>query len=185
MGNDRKPHQASSGLASLPKRWANAVQLVSTFGLAVFLVLYYVLVIRVEERKRYDDLRSSVDALVRINEKGETLLTADLERRLQDVFVEIISRELADLMFDELAKAPTSDRLTQIVRQAMIDRTSLLRGLSRKDGTSVSELLANRINNFDLPRKTADAALANGRGLERNRLASRIQEQLSRELGFI
>ena len=45
------------GIAGLPKGWAIAVQLVGTFALAVFLVLYYVLVMQPREAERYEQLR--------------------------------------------------------------------------------------------------------------------------------
>lgn len=182
MANAKQP---AAGLARLPKTWATAVQLISTFGLAVFLVLYYLFVIRVEERKRYEDLRASIDALVRINEQGETLLTADLERRLQGIYVEVVSRELGDLFVDELKKSPSPADLTQLVRQTMVNRTSLLQGLSRKDGMSLSELVSNKINNFDFAKKFAEYALANWANAERSRIVQESHAILMREFEFI
>jgi hypothetical protein len=181
----REPKQPTVGISGLPKNWATAVQLISTFGLAVFLVLYYLFVIRTEDQKRYENLRASIDALVRINEKGETLLSADLERRLQQIYVEVVSRELADLVVEELKKTPKPADLTQVVRQTMINRTSLVQGLSRKDGVSLSELLANKINNFDLGKKYADYAIATWSGADRNRIAQESHSILMRELDFI
>jgi hypothetical protein len=178
-------NQLKSGMSALPKKWAGAVQLISTFGLAVFLVLYYLFVVRTEEQSRYEKLRASVDALVQINEKGETLLTADLERRLQAIYVEVVSREVADMLFDELKKSPKPEELAQLLRQTLINRTILLQGLSRKDGRSLSELLSTRINNFDLPKKLADHALSNWAKAERNQIARESRDKLQNDLSFI
>jgi hypothetical protein len=178
-------NQPASGMSALPKKWAAAVQLISTFGLAVFLVLYYLFVVRAEEQSRYEKLRASVDALVRINEKGDMLLTADLERRLQEIYVEVASREMADLLFDELKKSPKPEELAQLLRQTLTNRTTLLQGLSRTDGMSLSELLSNKINNFNLPKKLADYALANWVTTERNQIAKESRDILLRELTFI
>ncbi len=62
--------------------WSLAVHLVGTFGLAVFLVLYYVLVMQPRAQASYDRLRGSVDALLQVVEKGQTLLRQEQGDRL-------------------------------------------------------------------------------------------------------
>lgn len=61
--NENHPKSEEVGIAGLPKSWAVAVQLVGTFGLAVFLVLYYVLVMQPKDAQRYEQLRQSVTSL--------------------------------------------------------------------------------------------------------------------------
>ena len=58
-------HPSGLGISGLPRPWSTVVQLVGTFGLAVFLVLYYVLVIHPQEEKRYEELKNSVQQLSR------------------------------------------------------------------------------------------------------------------------
>jgi hypothetical protein len=174
------------GIQSLPKKWAVPVQVISTFGLAVFLVLYYLFVIRVEDAKRYESLRDSVNALVAINERGETLLTADLERRLQIIFIEIAAREVGDLALDELPKSPSVEQLGRLFDQTLVNRASqLLQGLARKDGRGLSELTTNKLRNFDLSKRLAETAIERWKNAPRNQVVNECRDFLLREMSFI
>ena len=82
------------GISSLPRPWSTAVQLVGTFGLAVFLVLYYVLVMHPQERARYDELRKSVESLIDVVEKGQSLITKDQAKRLESLYVLAVANEV-------------------------------------------------------------------------------------------
>jgi hypothetical protein len=75
------------GTAGLPRGWAVAVQLVGTFGLAVFLVLYYVLVMQPKEAERYGQLRQSVTSLGDIVAGQQSLLTREQASQLEELFV--------------------------------------------------------------------------------------------------
>jgi hypothetical protein len=181
-----KNESPESGVHTLPKKWATAVQLISTFGLAVFLVLYYLFAIRVEDAKRYESLRDSVNALVAINERGETLLTADLERRLQVIFVEVSARELGDVTLDESNKSLSVEQLSRLFEQTLVNRASqLLQGLARKDGRSLSELTTNKLRNFDLMKRLAEAAVERWKSAPRNQVVTECRDFLLRELSFI
>ncbi len=81
--------------ARLPSRWELIVQLVGTFGLAVFLVLYYVLVMQPREQARYDELRLSVDAVLQMVEAGQTFVTREQSERLKELFIISAAPELA------------------------------------------------------------------------------------------
>ncbi|MEE9263678.1 MAG: hypothetical protein V3V11_04410, partial [Vicinamibacteria bacterium] len=65
--------QRQIGIRGLPETWSVVVQLTGTFGLAVFLVLYYVLFMQPRAQARYDQLTSSVDSLIDVVERGQTV----------------------------------------------------------------------------------------------------------------
>lgn len=173
------------GLASLSRPWAIAVQLIGTFGLAVFLVLYYVLVMRPEDNKRYEDLRTSVDSLVRIVEKNHTLVTEDLEQKLQSIYIEAASVELAEIILHEREHSPTEEKLADEFNKALIAKTNLFHRLSRRDGRSVSELLSNKIQHFDIANMLASQVMERGRHEDRQRIVADIRSFLERHLSFI
>jgi hypothetical protein len=173
------------GLASLPKPWATAVQLVGTFGLAVFLVLYYVLVMRPEDNMRYESLRTSVESLVRIVEKNHTLVTEDLEQKLQSIYIDAVSVDLAEIIMREREHSPTEEKLADLFKKALIAKTSLFHRLSRRDGRSVSELLSNKIQNFEIANMLASQVMDRWGNEDRKKIVADIRNTLDRNLSFI
>jgi len=139
-----------AGIAGLPKSWGAAVQLISTFGLAVFLVLYYVLVMRPEENARYDQLRTSVESLIKVVESGSTLVTRDQGLRLQELYVDAIAYDLAREIHRRIAASPDPQALAADLKRLMIARTDVLQGITRKDGGTISEMLARQIEVTDV-----------------------------------
>ena len=135
----------ASGIGGLPRPWSMAVQLIGTFGLAVFLVLYYVFVMQPQERKRYDELRESVESLIQIVEKGQTLLTKDQAKRLESLYVIAVANELSLVIHEELKKETSGENLENIIRNRMLQRTELLEGLAKEGGRSISEPIVHRI----------------------------------------
>ncbi|MCI0585339.1 MAG: hypothetical protein L0323_00700 [Planctomycetes bacterium] len=161
------------------------MQLVSTFGLAVFLVLYYVLVIRVEENRRYESLRDAVNSLMVIIEKGATLLPEEQTRRLESIYVEVACGDLAGPLHAALQGAPTREGLSRLTKETLVGRTSLLQGFSRRDGRGLAELLVARIQNSGLPDHLADQALDRWKTIDRDTIERECRQAVERELFFL
>jgi hypothetical protein len=138
-------HGGEQGIKSLPHFWSTAVQLVGTFGLAVFLVLYYVLVMHPQERSRYDELKQAVESLIRVVEKEQTLLTNEQARQLESLYVLAVAGELAPVIHEELAKGTAVDALADSIAAVLQQRTELLQRLVRMDGRPVSEPIVYRL----------------------------------------
>jgi hypothetical protein len=153
MNNNGEPTTRPPGVFGLPGTWSVAVQLIGTFGLAVFLVLYYVLVMQPRAQARYDQLSSSVDSLIEVVEQGQTVLTQEQGDRLEELYILAVAPELADRMERVLpgdaVSAADAGRLRQALQTSLEDvlmvRTRLLRGLSLRDGGTLSQMLADKI----------------------------------------
>ena len=143
--NELKEPKLPQTLASLPRPWSTAVQLVGTFGLAVFLVLYYVLVMQPRERARYDELRKSVESLISVVESGQTLITKDQAKRLESLYVVAMANEMGVYIHEALQKATGTDELEGKINQMMLNRTVLLEGLKQKGGKNISETIVHRL----------------------------------------
>jgi len=133
-----------------------AVQIVSTFGLAVFLVLYYVLVMQPREQARYDGLRGSVESVLRLVEEGRTLVSPEQSERLTELYVQAVGSELADRVEQALPRGPVRSltaaearglrpELAEELQDVLTTRTRLLRGMRHRDGHDLSDVLARRI----------------------------------------
>ena len=153
--------------ARLPSRWELIVQLVGTFGLAVFLVLYYVLVMQPREQARYEELRLSVDAVLQMVEAGQTFVTREQSERLKELFILSAAPELAKQIEQVLPggvsvrPVPVAEagRLTAKLRDNLEDvlivRTRLLQGLVRKGGGDLSESFVVRIRKSEVADRLA------------------------------
>ncbi len=147
--------------------WSLAVQLVGTFGLAVFLVLYYVLVMQPKAQADYDRLRSSVDALLQVVEKGQTMVSQEQGDRLEELYILAVAPELANRMERALpqsaiaaARADTlAEELQSSLEDVLVIRTRLLRGLSLPDGGDVSQALTSKIREREIPQQLAQRAV--------------------------
>ncbi|MBL7187124.1 MAG: hypothetical protein ISS70_12460 [Phycisphaerae bacterium] len=173
---DAKPRQV--GIAGLPKGWAVAVQLVGTFGLAVFLVLHYVLVMQPREAKRYEQLQS----LGEIVAGQHSLLTREQASRLEDLFVIAAGHEVAGLIVDELRGNSTADALAKKIEDKLIFQTRLLEGLRRKDGGTISEMLTHKIRNSDISPKVAQRAVAEWTNSQSEVIANECRDMLNFEI---
>ncbi len=163
MPNEDDPKSSEAGIAGLPKSWAVAVQLVGTFGLAVFLVLYYVLVMQPKEGERYDQLRQSVTSLGEIVAGQQSLLTREQASQLEDLFVMAMAHDVSDLIVAELRGSPTAEALAKKVEDKLIFQTRMLEGLRRKDGGTISEMLTHKIRNSGIGQEIARRAVAEWR----------------------
>lgn len=161
------PSPPGAGIQGLPKRWATVVQLVGTFGLAVFLVLYYVLVMQPREQARYEGLRDSVELLLAAVESGQSLVSRDQANDLEDLYIRAVAPELARRI-DQVAgpgAEPSPERLDELAGEladTLRIRTQLLQGLRREDGGALSEMLTNKIINTGVAEEIVRRAVENG-----------------------
>ncbi len=178
MNAKQDAKQPDVGINALPRSWAIAVQLVGTFGLAVFLVLYYVLVLQPKEAARYEELRSSVDRLSKIVEAKESLLPKTLANNLEDLFILAVSPKVADLVIQGLADETPVPELESKLEDAVIVQTDLLSGFTREDGGSISEMLTHKVRNSNIAEELAARAVEDWKGLERKEIVTRCEDAL-------
>lgn len=151
----------------LPPRWELIVQLVSTFGLAVFLVLYYVLVMQPREQARYEELSRSVDAVLEMVERGQTLVSREQSERLKELFILATAPEIAKQIEKALPggdpplPVPVAEagrlgtKLRDDIEDVLISRTRWLQGLLRKDEGDLSLALVARIQESEVSDRLA------------------------------
>jgi hypothetical protein len=179
MPNEDQPTSAEVGIAALPKGWAVAVQLVGTFGLAVFLVLYYVLVMQPKEAERYEQLRQAVTSLGEIVAGQQSLLTREQASQLEDLFVMAMAPEVAGVIVGELKGHATAEVLGKKIEDTLIFQTRLLEGLRRKDGGTISEMLTHKIRNSGISREIAQRAVAEWSNAEPDLIARECRGALN------
>jgi len=178
MSNEAHTKSQDVGIAGLPKRWAVVVQLVGTFGLAVFLVLYYVLVMQPKEAKRYEQLSQSVTSLGEIVAGQQSLLTREQASQLEDLFVIAMAHEVTDLIVGELRGNSNAVALAKKIEDKLIFQTRLLEGLRRKDGGTISEMLTHKIRNSGISQEIALRAVEEWRNAEPNMIANECRDAL-------
>jgi hypothetical protein len=179
MPNDNNAKSTEIGIAGLPKSWAVAVQLVGTFGLAVFLVLYYVLVMQPKEAERYEQLSQSVTSLGEIVAGQQSLLPREQASQLEDLYVLAMAYEVADLIVAELKTNTTAEALAKQIEDKLIFQTRLLAGLRRKDEGVISEMLTHKIRNSEISQMMAQRALAEWSDTEADAIVKDCQEMLT------
>ncbi len=179
MPNEDSTKAKAVGIAGLPRGWAVAVQLVGTFGLAVFLVLYYVLVMQPKEAERYEQLRQSVTSLGEIVAGQQSLLTREQASRVEDLFVMATAHEVADLVVNELRNESTAAELGKVIEDKLIFQTRLLEGLRQKHGGAISEMLTHRIRNSRISEGIGQRAVAEWRNAEHKAIANECRDALT------
>ena len=166
--------------------WSLAVQLVGTFGLAVFLVLYYVLIMEPRAQTRYDQLRSSVDSLIEVVERGQTLVSQEQGDRLEELYILAVAPELANRMDRALPpsaiSAAQASALQQELQRSLEDvlmvRTRLLRGLSFRDEGDVAQMLTGKIREREISEQLAQRAVVEWPFASRDELLDMCKESL-------
>lgn len=150
MNDKTESKQAKFGIASLPQTWAVVVQLVGTFGLAVFLVLYYVLFMHPKETARYDKLEKSVTELMVVVDKQQTLLSGEQADRLEELFVAAVAGDFCVGVVEGAESGLQPSQINQSLEDALMKNVNLMQGLTRRDGKSVAGMLAEKIRVSDL-----------------------------------
>lgn len=181
-------HRRRAGFPpNLPAQWSDIVQVVGTFGLAVFLVLYYVLVIQPRQQTQYDKLRHSVDAVVRVVEAQQSMVSREQAGRLEELFVLAVSPELADEVERTLAAGrpvPAADaarlesQLQYSVDELLLVRSRLLKGFLRRDREDVSQALVDMLDGAKVSERLAARAVHDWPYTNRGELEATCRETL-------
>lgn len=166
------------GIAGLPRVWAVAVQLVGTFGLAVFLVLYYVLVLQPAEAQRYEELANSVNNLLDVVRERQSLLTRDQAARLEELYVLAAGAEVARIVVEARERSRAEPDLARELENALMLRVDLLEGLTREDGGVLASQAAHKLRNHELPRRLAQDAMGDWREMPYREVAVQATNML-------
>src|SRR5262249_39706537 len=126
MTEPQNQPQTGGGTDKLPQPWAIAVQLIGTFGLAVFLVVYYVLVMQPKEAARYDELKASIDNLASLVENQQALIGRDQESGLEQLFILGVVHDIADYIGRE--RQSKEEDLKREIDNILYNRTRLVTG---------------------------------------------------------
>ncbi|MFC1886575.1 hypothetical protein ACFLZM_05915, partial [Thermodesulfobacteriota bacterium] len=89
------------------------------------------------------------------------------------------AHEVADLIVDELRGNSTAGALAKKIEDKLIFQTRFLKGLRRKDGGTISEMLTHKIRNNGISREIAQKAMAEWRNAEREMVANECQGALN------
>jgi len=144
---DSKPEKA--GLAALPRKWATVTQLVGTFGLAVFLVLYYVIVVQPREGKRLDELTGSVKELMERTNQNQTQLTRSQVTSLTELLV----RATAGDIVDRFCAASEATDLAPQIESLIVERAAAFDGVQRRDGAALNMAFPQAARNGNAPKR--------------------------------
>lgn len=173
--NAKSDHQRREGLRSmLPPSWDTAVQLIGTYGLAVFLVLFYVLKMGPENNNRHEvlsatigDLQNQVEVLALSISDDTIVLPEDKLAPLYNHYFEHVAIELStdihsNLRNDDPRTTENEDRLKNLICQRMSHESNWLIPLRfhAPDGTPLYNDCLMRITERDgICRRIAEKAV--------------------------
>ena len=147
-------------IPGLPAIWNIAIKLITTQGLAVFLVLFYLFAIRPEDIvrdelldkaiKEVTELRQEVEMLARTIESGDNFITRDQADKLKSLYRDAVTDELTHLIIEKAQNGASVDELESSIRSAMLPYTKSLEGQIQKGslkdgGGSIAGWLRDRI----------------------------------------
>jgi hypothetical protein len=112
-------------------------------------------------------LRGSVDALLQVVEKGQTLVSQEQGDRLEELYILAVAPELANRMERTLPQSAISaaradalaKELQSTLEDVLVVRTQLLRGLSLRDDGDVSLALTSKIREREIAQRLAQRAI--------------------------
>ena len=156
------------GIPGLPTKWSVAVQLIGTFGLAVFLVLYYLFAMGPKENKRYDELNTSINELnTSINElntpineltekvknlaeavKGNKIMLKENQSiQLEELFTKCVTYKIVDsiIEYKKIQMDYPFLKLQERLENTLIIDTKLAEGLLYDDGSEIVGMLKHKI----------------------------------------
>jgi len=142
------------GILGLPPKWSVAVQVVGTFGLAVFLVLYYVLFMHPVEVKRYNNLNTSITELTEKVEnlaevvKGNQIILKEYQSaQLEELFTKCVAYKIWDsiIEYKKIQGVIPTLELQKTLENTLIIDTKLAEGLLYDDGSDIAGMLKDKI----------------------------------------
>jgi hypothetical protein len=171
------------GIPGLPPIWSVAVQLIGTFGLAVFLVLYYLFVMGPEENKRYDEFNKSINkhntSITELTEKVKNLaavvkddqiiLKENQSNQLEELFTKCVAYKIADSIFKYKDYPDHFLNILEVKKKlenTLIINTELAEGLLYADGRDIAVVLKDKILKSKIAQHFADYLYAEAKGDE-------------------
>jgi hypothetical protein len=138
--SDDSKQTDTQGISGLPKPWDTAVRIVGTYGLAIFLVLYYLFVMRLADDARYEkfntslqefnaslnQLSISVNRLNQIIGEKEALLTSDQTMDLKKLYIAAVINKLDKIISDKLKNNISKEELGETIRSKMLKLAVLI-----------------------------------------------------------
>ena len=119
--NSQQPND--QGIRSLPEPWKTIVHLIGTFGLSVFLVIWYLVKIQPEQATQYENIRVNVSNLsVLVGELNQlvktkqTILTKTQSDNLKKLYIATVSNKLNYVICNILKKYNSSTDREKIIR---------------------------------------------------------------------
>jgi hypothetical protein len=146
------------------------------------------------EQIRYEELRTSIDSMIRVVEEGQSLLTREQGDRLKELYILSVVPELASRIEDRMPGSPTprpvsaadGELLKQLLCRDLADvllvRSQLLRGLSRRDGGDVAELIRNTVRENQSAEKLAARVIIEWPYRSREEMLNSCRESLRASL---
>lgn len=179
------------GIPSLPTKWSVAVQLIGTFGLAVFLVLYYLFFMGPAENKKYDELNTSINELnTSINEEHNTsiieltekvdnlaetvignqlMLKENQSNQLEELFTKCVAYKIADSIFEYKDYPDHFLNILEVKKKlenTLIINTELAEGLLYADAIDIAGMFKDKILKSKIAEDFANYLYAEAKGDE-------------------
>jgi len=164
------------GILGLPPNWSIAVQLIGTFGLAVFLVLWYVFVMHPAEIKRYDQLNTSiikqtekVDNLAETVIGNQLMLKENQSNQLEELFTKCVAYKIADSIFEYKDYPDHFLNILEVKKKlenTLIINTELAEGLLYADAIGIAGMFKDKILKSKIAEDFANYLYAEAKGDE-------------------
>ena len=158
ISNDSKQNE-TKGIVGLTEPWSTAVRIIINQGLAIFLVLYYLFVLRPCEDARYDTFIESIITLsesisqlkdtfnvsinrldksvYQLNEiiaKEEALLTENQTMYLRRLYIAAVINKLDNVIYTKLKNNVSIEELSDTIRNIMLKLADFIdQGLIEKE----------------------------------------------------
>lgn len=145
-----------TGILGLPQKWSVGVRVIGTYGLAVFLVLWYVFRMHPAEVKRYDKLNTSitkltekVENLAEVVKDDQIILKESQSTQLEELFTKCVAYKIADSIIEykkiqDIIPTPLLE-LKQKLENTLIIDTKLAEGLLYDDGRDIARVIKDKI----------------------------------------
>jgi hypothetical protein len=166
--NSNKAKENSGfGITSLEEPWRTIVYLVGTFGLSVFLVVWYLVKIQPDEKAQYekistvvsnlsvnlDNLAVSVELLSLKIKEGQSLLTKNQGNNLKRLYIATVSNELnheickkLNEFNDQIDREKAIIDLADIIKKTMLDYAELIGDLVELEHNVIQAEIAKQIH---------------------------------------
>lgn len=182
MNKIPKQAETNGDTNRLPHPWDVAVQLIGTFGLAVFLVLYYLFVMKPQETAKYEQLRFSVDSLTSVLQSQQTLITREQEFGIENLYINAVTLDISNRIMEGIRRNQSEEDIRREIENVLINKTRFVQGFARRDGRILSERFTNRIRESQIADMLAREAVHGWRTKDHEEITERCFAIIDRNL---